>query len=1040
MLGDPCTDVSDLLYAVDLPILRSAFSLTRSMLLLARAHHGANARPRRVEQAILGLAVQAILCLATLASLVACGGGGSSSAPMPPIPPPAPTNSAPVASFSADPGDQVAPVPVQFDASASSDADGRITSFDWDFGDGTQGNGQQTTHTYTTAGDFTARLTVIDDAGASNSSVQSIGITAPAPGTAVLRGQIQILASSAIDADVNDVLSEPNQSNNSANNAQPVPVPVSLGGFANLPGTGVPTGRLFNSGDPSDFYAFNGAGGERIALDVGDHPNADLDLRLWNSDLELVDASVGSNATESLSVPGPGDYFVEVSATSGASAYVLGIGLNSRLQADPSGRAESAASQHRRATRLSDAFVPGEFLLRHSAAQLAPAAQSTTNAMANTEQIARAGDVTLYRLTDMGGAIKQLGAGAGSGKGATNEQALRYATLRKVAALQREGLVTAEPNLLRYPHRTPNDPLFGAQWHFDNINLPLAWDLTLGERNVIVAVVDTGVLINHPDFSGQLVPGFDFISSPLRAGDGDGIDSNPDDPGDASIAGSSSFHGTHVAAIAGGLTDNATGIASAGWNTRVMPLRALGRDGGSSFDILQAIRYAAGLPNNSGTTPGQRADIINLSLGGGLFSQSEQDLFNELAAAGLLVFASAGNESSGNPDFPASYDGVIAVSATTITNELASYSNFGSAIDLAAPGGDSSTDLNGDGVGDGVMSALGNDSTGNIDFTYGVLSGTSMAAPHAAGVAALMKAVHPALTPDEFNLALAAGVLTQDLGPAGRDDEFGHGLIDAQQAVLAAIELANGTAADPGPILSISATRLNFGTFQTEFIVTVRNAGTQELIISGINSTQPWLSATPASIDAQGVGTYALRVDRSGLDNATYRGTVTFASNSNSRSVDVLMQVSELDLQANAGTHFVILVDAESRTVAQTLVNTPTSGTYRFGLTDVLPGDYRLFAGTDLDNDDLLCDAGEACGAFRTLDAPEQFSVSESRLDLDFLSGFRQNFNASARGATEADPETETDTETETETETETDKRSLRVNKAKLIHEKSSSL
>lgn len=370
-------------------------------------------------------------------------------------------------------------------------------------------------------------------------------------------------------------------------------------------------------------------------------------------------------------------------------------------------------------------------------------------------------------------------------------------TLDDAAALfNRPGVLRTSPNLRRYIAKVPNDQHFPAQWHYSLINLPEAWDLTTGSDEVVVAVVDTGVVSAHPDLQGRLAPGYDFISDPASARDGDGRDPDPEDVGDEyNGPGRSSFHGTHVAGTIGASTNNGAGVAGVTWNTRIMPVRALGVGGGTSFDVAEAIRFAAGLPNVSGTLPATPARIINLSIAGEPgepASREETEAIREATAAGALVICAAGNGGSSRPAWPGATPEALCVGAVDVQAVRTSHSNYGPTLDLVAPGGTSSADLNGDGYSDSVLSTGAVESSGQIVSKYLFSNGTSMAAPQVAGVAALMLAANPALTATELRFILEG--TARDLGPAGPDADYGYGLVDAAAAVREALRRTG----DPG--------------------------------------------------------------------------------------------------------------------------------------------------------------------------------------------------------------------------------------------------
>ncbi len=389
----------------------------------------------------------------------------------------------------------------------------------------------------------------------------------------------------------------------------------------------------------------------------------------------------------------------------------------------------------------------------------------------------------------------------------------------------------AEPSYYRYlaalpprtrPRAVPNDTFYGLQWHYQNVNLPAAWDVTTGSSLVVVAVIDTGILA-HADLAGVTVAGYDFY----------GDDTNPADPGCPNPTDLS--HGSHVAGTIAAATNNGQGVAGVNWGgpgkTKIMPLRVFGNYGGActatSADIIAAIEYAAD----------HSARVINMSFGGGGFNASEQAAVTYAYNTGVILVAAAGNSNADCGAFyPASYANVVGVSATDLGNAKAWYSNFGSCVDLAAPGGDTTADDDGDGNPDGVLSTSG---TPASPSEYWFFQGTSMATPHAVGLAALL--ISKGVTGPAAIQSLMQSTAT-DLGAGGYDPIFGWGLINAAAAV--------GAPATTNPMRAFSGDLSGSTITVTSDMVTVNGDGTYLVTNAqaGTHSVFAWQDANGSGI------------------------------------------------------------------------------------------------------------------------------------------------------------------------------------------------
>jgi serine protease len=596
----------------------------------------------------------------------------------------------------------------------------------------------------------------------------------------------------------------------------------------------------------------------------------------------------------------------------------------------------------------------------------------------------------------------------GAARSALASSSDAQSTLDFIADLRtRPDVEYAQPNY-RYKHTlTPNDPKYPVQvpastpnnvWHYGMANIPTAWDTTTGDSSVVIAILDTGILYNKADYIGldanntrepnthedlycgsgaanRWLQGFDFVSY------SSGVETNTfddDDPADLGPVADTGFHGTHVAGTIGACSNNALGIAGINWSSRLMAVRVLGPDGGYTSDITRGMRWAAGLSVTANTGSGNTsitnpnpADVLNMSLGGPGVDQAYQNASDDVANAGKVLVVSAGNDNDDSYNYsPAGQRNVLTVAALGPGVKRAYYSNFGTAVEIAAPGGD----LNSSTTPNGVLSTLGcgtngetlpSDSTGCGALSWGYVEyqGTSMAAPHIAGIVGLMNAARIANSLPKLNLQQATYYLqnTATAIPSGSGCESGcgAGLVNASAAVAAAI--AN---APIGAFLQLeydasganSVPGIDLGASGTTATITLRNlsstSGTYTL--SGSNA---FLSAaisgnTTGSILGNETKTVNVTLNRTGLTDGAYLGSIQASTGTQSTFAPVFYRQGGGSV--NAGRMLIDLLrftgSGYALTARQVVKFVPSQGyVFRVNSSITTSSNYAIQAAIDAD-------------------------------------------------------------------------------------------
>lgn len=506
-------------------------------------------------------------------------------------------------------------------------------------------------------------------------------------------------------------------------------------------------------------------------------------------------------------------------------------------------------------------------------------AEARSNSAAKQDIAAAEGELRFARRLATGGVLVDLGQEMDSTAAAR--------VMRKLAA--DPSVAYVEPDRWMHAMAEPTDPQYPKQWHYfedkAGMRVPGAWTHSTGS-GVTVAVIDTGST-RHSDLMDNQVAGYDFITNSFVANDGGGRDSDPSDPGDSSVANecgagsparNSTWHGTHVAGTIAARANNGTGVAGVAYDAKLQPVRVLGKCGGSEADIADATIWAAG-----GSVPGVPANqtpskVLNLSLGGsGSCSNTYQAAINSAVQRGATVVVAAGNDNQNAANVtPANCNNVITVAATDRDGNRAVFrsdgsvaSNYGDVVEIAAPGGETWTAADGS---NGILSTLNTGTSTPGSETYKFYQGTSMATPHIAGLAALMLAEKPSLTPSGVSAAITGNARPL---PGTCSGGCGAGLADAA-ATLAAI--AGGGDPQPGTVtVDNPGDRWDFRGWTIQPLqiqASSSNGGTLTFTATGLPSGLSISSSGRITGTPTAVGDYPVTVTAKDAGGAT--GSTTF--------------------------------------------------------------------------------------------------------------------------------------------------------------------
>ncbi len=798
-----------------------------------------------------------------------------------------------------------------------------------------------------------------------------------------------------VDSDVNDPLTV-SFDNNTLVTAQPISNPAVVKGFV----TGVPTGfegdRFAETADVFDFFSISAFANQSVLMETADFdPGApadiDLDIGLFDqTGALLIESASVANSFEAFVIPADGNYFIGVRAFSGSSNYTLTV---STEFSDASFESQVFVGDVR-LDQLTLARQPTNVDNVSFLAQMGRSAEFQGRSISQPVSIAMDSDATsmatLFANQRNGGAasgatrktMSSMQTGTVTGRASTTLDVASMLETIKVMNSKEGDDVFMPVDYRSTLQDAGSDPVPSplAQWNLHNIGWIEAQDQLQNiafQKSPVLAVIDSGFFVGHPDLAGVFIDQRDFVPALI---DGDGLVADASD--DVNIGDDPSchsFHGTHVSTTAVAPQNNVgiTGVAPGIGLIGIKVGHNTGPRCGIFGDIANAVLYAAGLPNSSGSVPPTPADVINLSLGGRLQDPQVVAAIGRAVAEGVIVVAAAGNDGAPVRSFPAANDNVIAVAATDLLNQRSPFSSFYAEIDIAAPGGDLRFDRNGDGRADGIVAGIASISGSEFQASYSAYQGTSMASPTVAAGIALMKGIEPSLTQSDIERLLAAGELTVDIESPGFDNETGFGLMSIPKMIESAQQFTGDeNIVDAATVVTSTPASVEFGASLNSVSVNLVQLGNDNVSVVSITGSDSlrlpdgtFLVSFAAPDSDNGFGTYSFAIDRGALEEGSVSGSLTFnLSNETTYEVPVSAVNQLIDGRANSAAVFFIIERLISEDVFEPLPEQFQSfdgiGEQILTSPELPEGTYRMVYGTDTDNDFLICDEGELCGSF----------------------------------------------------------------------------